>query len=289
MRRIIKGLLFVSLLLSGFDGRFVCSLIVDMSLSEILPPLSSSAEKHLRRLYIIRHGETEWNRLGKMQGGGFDLELNENGAFQARAVAEALRDVPLGVLASSHLLRAKQTADHIFQQQRQPHLPHRMVLSGFGEMRFGEFEGLALRGPECTKEINQKYQEYNDQMKQDKSIPWPDGGESLQDVEQRAVQALRQILHFTTAAAASDESASMQHLGIVAHGRTINILLASLLDQDCRSFTHYHQRNCCVNVLDYDMESDVFTSRLLNHVVVGPEHVDTLPPSSIAAKDASSK
>jgi broad specificity phosphatase PhoE len=114
-------------------------------------------------------------------------------------------------------------------------------------------------------------------MKQDKSVAWPKGGESLQDVEQRAVQALREILHYSLD---DDSGAAMQHLGIVAHGRTINILLATLLSQDCRLFTHYHQRNCCVNVLDYDVESDVFTSHLLNHVVVDPEHMDTLPPST---------
>jgi broad specificity phosphatase PhoE len=222
-----------------------------------------------------------------MQGGGFDLELNENGKFQAQAIAEALRDIPLGVLASSHLLRAKQTADHIYQQQQQHSLPHRMILSGFGEMRFGEFEGLALRGPECTKEITQTYQYYNDRMKQDKSIAWPKGGESLQDVEQRAVQALREILQYSSDKD-DDSGAAIQHLGIVAHGRTINILLATLLSQDCRLFTHYHQRNCCVNVLDYDMESDVYTSHLLNHVVVDPEHIDTLPPSTtMTAIDAS--
>ena len=134
-----------------------------------------------KRVYIIRHGETNWNVKGKIQGGGFDIPLNENGKLQALKAAEFLKDVPFDLIASSSLSRAKETADIIYNHQVAhynnnarmttksitkstmclissddsklmnytttknvaPPLPKRIIDNGFNEMSFGEFEGLS--------------------------------------------------------------------------------------------------------------------------------------------------
>lgn len=57
------------------------------------------------RMYIVRHGETEWNRMRKIQG-QLDIPLNETGLKQAMLVAEALRDIPFVRAFSSDLQRA---------------------------------------------------------------------------------------------------------------------------------------------------------------------------------------
>ena len=65
-------------------------------------------------LYIVRHGETPWNRQRRLQGQA-DIPLNENGVALARQTGEALRGVPFDLCFSSPLLRAMQTADAILR------------------------------------------------------------------------------------------------------------------------------------------------------------------------------
>ena len=57
------------------------------------------------RVYLIRHGETEFNKLGRMQGWA-DAPLTEEGRKQAQAVAERFRDIPLTGVYASDLSRA---------------------------------------------------------------------------------------------------------------------------------------------------------------------------------------
>lgn len=100
------------------------------------------------RVYLVRHGETNWNLRGKIQGGGYDVPLNDNGREQAKKSALALRDIPLDVVASSSMARAKETADILWEHHRSDDggkEPLRIVDKGFNEMRFGIFEGFGYK------------------------------------------------------------------------------------------------------------------------------------------------
>lgn len=59
----------------------------------------------IARIYIVRHGETDENRAGIMQG-HLDTELNANGVEQAQVTADALEKVPFGAAYASDLSRA---------------------------------------------------------------------------------------------------------------------------------------------------------------------------------------
>lgn len=61
-------------------------------------------------IYLIRHGETEWNTLRKLQGRS-DTELNEVGIQLAQMTSKALEDIPFDVIYTSPLKRAKKTAE----------------------------------------------------------------------------------------------------------------------------------------------------------------------------------
>ena len=98
-----------------------------------LPPLSEG----WRRLYLVRHGETEWNVEGRVQG-RTDNPLNDNGRRQAELLADYLSSQPLDVVASSTLQKAAVMADAV--ASRHPAAKRRR-LDAFSEMCFGDFEG----------------------------------------------------------------------------------------------------------------------------------------------------
>ncbi|KAH7905637.1 histidine phosphatase superfamily [Hygrophoropsis aurantiaca] len=70
----------------------------------------------IARIYIVRHGETDWNRQRMIQG-HIDTELNELGLAQAGLAAEALKDVPFAQAFTSDLKRASKTAEIILERQ----------------------------------------------------------------------------------------------------------------------------------------------------------------------------
>jgi broad specificity phosphatase PhoE len=93
-----------------------------------------------RSFYCLRHGATDWNRQGRFQG-RTDNPLNDDGIAQAHAAAEKLRNVDLGQVVSSPLLRAVQTAEIIANV-----LSTTVTIDqGLIELDFGSFEGRPVR------------------------------------------------------------------------------------------------------------------------------------------------
>lgn len=88
------------------------------------------------RLLLTRHGQTDWNVLGKIQG-KTDIELNETGIKQAMEVREKLINEKIDVIISSPLKRAKKTAQIIAQNRDIPLI----IDEAIEERCFGEFEG----------------------------------------------------------------------------------------------------------------------------------------------------
>ena len=93
-------------------------------------------------LTLIRHGETDWNRAGRIQG-STDIPLNDTGREQARAAAIALREardaaIPVTVV-SSDLSRARETAE-IIAAELGVGAPR--VYAGLRERAYGEAEGI---------------------------------------------------------------------------------------------------------------------------------------------------
>lgn len=135
------------------------------------------------RIILTRHGETEWNRLRRFQGRS-DIPLNQKGNDQAAALAAALKNESITAIFSSPLKRALETASHIGRFH--PSVPL-IKESGLIEMDLGEFEGMDSRQWAIQHKDFRKVWE---QTPAALSMP---GGESLQIVQQRAVEALNRI------------------------------------------------------------------------------------------------
>ena len=92
--------------------------------------------------YLIRHGETQANKAGILQG-QLDVPLSESGRRQARAVAEALSGVRLDAVYSSDLSRARETAEAIVEGRTCPLVLDRRLR----ELDMGAISGLTMKSP----------------------------------------------------------------------------------------------------------------------------------------------
>lgn len=133
-------------------------------------------------LYLIRHGETDWNVEGRYQGQA-DPPLNSNGVAQAHQLAAALRDAGLQHLYTSPLRRAAQTAEILAQALDIPIIP---------EPRLKEIH----QGDWQTRLRSEIQALYPTLFRQWEARPWdvqPPGGESLAEVQARVYQALDEL------------------------------------------------------------------------------------------------
>jgi broad specificity phosphatase PhoE len=159
----------------------------------------------MRRLLLIRHGETDWNRESRWQG-WLDRPLTEDGRRQARERARALAadDVLPAELHTSDLGRAHETARIIGAALGLVPVPH----ADLRERHGGDFEGLN------AAEIRERYPGIVERWRAGERPP-PPGGESDDEVHIRASAALDRIL------TASPEGNTVL---VVTHGGVIRIL-----------------------------------------------------------------
>lgn len=135
------------------------------------------------RLYLVRHGETEWNAEGRAQGRS-DIGLSETGLRQAKTLAHVLEQEPITGVYSSPMQRAHATATIIAT----PHGLPVMVRSGLNELDQGDLEGLR------QEELRERYPELLRRwVAGDTSIKLP-GGESMQELQSRVWTAVQDIL-----------------------------------------------------------------------------------------------
>jgi probable phosphoglycerate mutase len=136
-------------------------------------------------ILLLRHGETDWNREPARCQGWAEVHLNENGREQAREQARALAGRGLELIVSSHLARARETAE-IVRANLGGELPlvldPRLAETHRGDWETRLFSEIMLEEPEAW----QHYREHP------QSFRFP-GGESLADQQRRVLAALRDV------------------------------------------------------------------------------------------------
>lgn len=150
---------------------------------------------------LVRHGETDWNRQGRIQG-HLDSPLNAEGMAQAGRLADRLRSESFDAIVSSDLGRARSTAEIIAAQTG--HVVS--VDARLRERNYGIFQGLTLRQAEAR--YPDAYSSYRDESV-GHTIP---GGESTRDCFARHLACLNQL-------AARHAG---QRLVVVAHGGVLD-------------------------------------------------------------------
>jgi len=198
---------------------------------EILPSLRPNHQG--QRLLLVRHGETDWNRQTRFQG-GIDVPLNDNGRQQSQKAAQFLKDVRLDFAFSSPMLRPKETAEIILRYHPGVQLE---LLDGLREISHGLWEG------KLEAEIEQAYPgELHRWRTVPAEVQMPEG-ENLQQVWERSAAAWQSIL-------AAVENQAKTGL-VVAHDATNKALLCQILGLSPDHFWNFRQGNGAVSVIDY--------------------------------------
>ena len=153
------------------------------------------------RLYIARHGETDWNVLHRLQG-WTDRPLNETGRRQAVELAETLKGIRLDAIYSSTLSRSRDTATTVAAKTMTV-----KSVDGLRERNYGHFQGGSDTAPEYLRRSN----DWTDRL---------DDGESLNQLLARGRESLAQI----------QREHPTGNVLIVAHRITNQMLLRALLD-----------------------------------------------------------
>ena len=185
-------------------------------------------------ILAIRHGETDWNIAGRIQG-HTDIPLNATGIQQAEKLASSLADAPLAHIYSSDLLRAWATAQALAQCNGAPLTAH----AGLRERCFGIYEGQRFVDIEASHP--------EDALRWRKRDPAfaPSQGESLQTL-------LTRVSETVTAMAAAHLG---QHIAIVAHGGVLDSLYRLATHQGLQATRTWELGNTSINRLLWTPDS----------------------------------
>lgn len=185
------------------------------------------------RLYIIRHGETDWNAERKMQG-QHDIALNENGRQAAIDCGKALKDTPFDRIYCSPLIRAKETAE-LIRGDRELEI---VVEERLIELHFGALEGVSPTSI-VTKEMETQLQNFFRKPAEYKPLG---GGEAIEEACDRTDAFLADL---------RQNEASDASILIVAHGAINKALQLRPLGRGVNDFWGGGvQTNCSVTILE---------------------------------------
>ena len=184
----------------------------------------------MAKLYLIRHGETDYNNSLRFQG-QTDIPLNQKGIEQAEKAADFFRDIPLQAIYASSLIRAKTTAE-IIARAKGMELQETDALR---EMSFGIWENMN------TKDIQKKYaKEWKDFFASPANTKIPQG-ESMSDAQKRVYPVVQEIL----------DRYPEGDVAFVAHGGIIRVLICTMLGLDLNRAWHLHVGNASITCFYY--------------------------------------
>ncbi len=184
----------------------------------------------LERVYLIRHGETDWNAAERWQGFA-DVRLNEEGMRQAKTLARYLRSRPITAIYSSDLLRSWETALELGQvlgvtpQSNQDLREHHL----------GIFQALT------REEIKANYPREYAAIHTDFDFVVPNG-ESRRDLQKRMYRAWESIIR----------EAEGPEIAIVSHGGSIKMLLLKLFETGHPELNQLRLPNTSITTLERD-------------------------------------
>lgn len=188
------------------------------------------------KIYLIRHGETDQNKVKCLQG-RTDIELNEKGRALAYKTAEGIKDVDFDMIFSSPLKRAKETAEIIKGERNIPVIIEERIQ----EISFGEYEGLCY-GKEHYSIPDKEFMNFFDKPE---SYVTPPGGEAFEEVLSRTGDFLREL--------AENKKYQDKTILISTHGCALKAVLANARNTPLAQFWGEGvHKNCAVSLIEIE-------------------------------------
>lgn len=182
------------------------------------------------RIYLVRHGETEWNALMKFQG-QTDVPLSDRGRQQAGLLGERLAGEKFQGFYASDLTRAYETAAIISRH----HGLNIETIPELRELNFGAWEGLT------NKEIKESFADEVKRWWENPLSTRIPGGETLGEMVERSVVAVKKIV----------ERHNGENVVVVSHGGAIRSIVGSVLGMDLNKYWRLRLDNACLNIIDF--------------------------------------
>lgn len=182
------------------------------------------------RIILIRHGETDWNKEEIFRG-RIDVKLNDMGIKQAEETGRALAEIKIQAVYTSPLIRAKDTARKIVEFQKVP----LYLEESFIDIHFGVWQGVSLR------EVQRLYKQDYETWKNAPHMLKFTGGESLEEVSQRSMKALR---HLVT----DNEDVTY---AIVTHRVVCKVMILKMLGLPLNRFWDIRMDTCGISIFSY--------------------------------------
>lgn len=181
------------------------------------------------RLLLVRHGETDWNAAGRIQG-WTDVPLNDAGRLQARRLRERLRSVVIDAVYCSDLARTVETA-YIAMSGRIDETAPLRVTRALREIRYGRWEGKT-RAQLAAAGHNRWFSAWVS----GRPCPTPPGGESREEVDGRLERFLSAIF----------PRHALETVLVVSHGGPLRLLVARLLGRPVTGWGRVRQANAAL-------------------------------------------
>ena len=199
-----------------------------------------------KSIYLIRHGETDFNRRGVVQGSGVDSLLNEWGEAQAAAFFNAYQHVPFDKIYTSDLRRTHQTVNGFIKLG----IPHESY-AGLNEISWG-----AREGREPNTGDNNYYRELVTAWRNGQVELAAEEGESPVQVRERQLPVIETIL----------SRVHERNILIAMHGRAMRVLMTTLFDQPLVRMDDYEHSNLCLYKINYSYDLQKFELEISNDI-----------------------
>ncbi|MBM3426185.1 MAG: histidine phosphatase family protein [Bacteroidetes bacterium] len=184
---------------------------------------------NLKKIYLLRHGETDYNLQGVVQGSGIDAPINATGRAQAEAFFQTYQEVQFDQLYHSALIRTRQSIQGFIDLG----IPV-VTLKELNEISWGNYEGTPM-----TPEEGEYYRMMLHQWQQGNLDYAIAGGESPNSVAERLHRAIQIILN-----------GPGDTILVCMHGRAMRIFLSLICGTPLKDMDQYEHGNLCLYLLE---------------------------------------
>lgn len=185
-----------------------------------------------KTIYLIRHGQTDYNKKGIVQGSRVDTDLNEEGREQATRFYDFYKNIKFDKIYTSLLKRTHQSVEKFIKSG----IAHESY-QGLNEISWGEQDGKV-----SNTEMHDYYMQVTNQWASGNLDLQIGGGESPNEVAARQQPIIEMIL----------SRKEEKNVLICMHGRAMRVLLCKLTNQPISKMDTFGHSNLCLYVLKFD-------------------------------------